>query len=152
MMLSEPMTIPASDEEQVRELHRLLQLGSPALIDANGARLELPPAIYQALKEIVRQMQQGRSVALIPENQHVTTQRAADLLGASRPHVIKLINSGELPYHMVGSHRRVYLRDVMAFVKRRDGERGRALDRLAREAYEAGLYENTGIPEGGNDE
>jgi hypothetical protein len=54
-----------------------------------------------------------------------------------------------LPYHKAGNHRRIYLRDLVAYQKRRDAERKRALDNLAKEAYEAGLYDRTGIPGGG---
>ena len=82
----------------------------------------------------------------------VRVQRAADLLGVSRPHLIKLLEAGELPYHKAGSHRRIYLRDLVAYQKRRDAERKRALDGIAKEAYEAGLYDRTGIPDGGEDE
>jgi excisionase family DNA binding protein len=96
-------------------------------------------------------MQLGRAIVLIPENQQLTTQRAADLLGVSRPHLIKLLESGELPYHRAGSHRRVYLKDLVAYQKRRDAERKAALDSIAREAFESGLYDRTGIPESGED-
>jgi excisionase family DNA binding protein len=74
------------------------------------------------------------------------------LLGVSRPHLIKLLEAGELHYHKAGSHRRIYLKDMAAYQKRRDTERKAALDRIAKEAFESGLYDRTGIPEGGEDE
>ncbi len=97
-------------------------------------------------------MQLGRAVVLIPENQQLTTQRAAGLLGVSRPHLIKLLEAGDLPFHKAGSHRRIYLKDLAAYQKRRDVERKAALDRIAKEAFESGLYDRTGIPEDGEDE
>ncbi|MCC6394691.1 MAG: helix-turn-helix domain-containing protein [Bryobacterales bacterium] len=151
-MPHQPVVLPESDEGQIRELHRMLQLGSPALVGADGERLELPNAVYRLLKDIARNMQLGRAIVLIPENQQLTTQRAADLLGVSRPHLIKLLEAGDLPYHKAGSHRRIYLKDLIAYQKRRDAERKAALDRIAREAFESGLYDRTGIPEGGEDE
>ena len=151
-MLREPITLPESEGAQIRELNRMLQGGTPALIGADGEKVELPAAVFRLLKDIVRNMQLGRAIILIPENQQLTTQRAADLLGVSRPHLIKLLESGELPYHKAGSHRRVYLRDLIAYQKRRDAERKDALNRIAKEAYEAGLYDRTGIPEGGEEE
>ena len=129
----------------------MLELGTPALVGANGKRLALPNAVFRLLKDIVRNMQLGRAIVLIPENQQLTTQRAADLLGISRPHLIKLLESGALKYHKVGSHRRIYLKDLVAYQKRRDAERKDALDRIAREAFESGLYDRTGIPDGGED-
>ena len=151
-MLHEPIALPESEGTQIRELNRMLQAGTPALVGADGEKVELPGAVFRLLKDIVRNMQLGRAIILIPENQQLTTQRAADLLGVSRPHLIKLLEAGELPYHKAGSHRRIYLRDFVAYQKRRDAERRSALDRIAKEAYEAGLYDRTGIPDGGEDE
>jgi excisionase family DNA binding protein len=151
-MLHEPIALPESEELQIRELNRMLQGGTPALVGTDGEKVELPHAVFCLLKDIVRNMQLGRAIVLIPENQQLTTQRAADLLGVSRPHLVKLLAAGELPYHKAGSHRRIYLRDLVAYQKRRDSERKQALNRIAKEAYEAGLYDRTGIPEGGEDE
>ena len=151
-MLHEPIALSESEGTQIRELNRMLQGGTPALVGADGEKVKLPDAVFRLLKDIVRNMQLGRAIVLIPENQQLTTQRAADLLGVSRPHLIKLLEAGELPYHKAGSHRRIYLRDFVAYQKRRDAERKLALDRIAKEAYEAGLYDRTGIPDGGADE
>jgi excisionase family DNA binding protein len=151
-MLNEPVTLPESDGAQIRELNRMLQLGAPALVGADGERLDLPEAVFRLLKDIVRNMQLGRAIVLIPENQQLTTQRAADLLGVSRPHLVKLLETEELPYHKVGSHRRIYLKDLLAYQRRRDVERKAALDRIAKEAFESGLYDRTGMPEGAEDE
>lgn len=151
-MPDEPVALPEPEEGQIRELNRLLQLGSPALVGADGERQELPDSVFRLLKDIARNMQLGRAVVLVAENQQLTTQRAADLLGVSRPHLIKLLEAGDLPYHKAGSHRRIYLKDLAAYQRRRDAERKAALNRIAKEAFESGLYERTGIPEGGEDE
>jgi excisionase family DNA binding protein len=97
-------------------------------------------------------MAEGKSVTLLPDNQVVTTQRAADLLGMSRPFFIKLLETGAMAHHRVGNQRRVYLRDVLEFTRKRDEERQAALDRLSRQAFEAGLYDRNVMPEGGSDE
>lgn len=151
-MLHEPVALPESEKMQIQELNRRLQLGTPTLVGADGERLALPDTVFRLLKDIARNMQLGRAIVLIPENQQLTTQRAADLLGVSRPHLIKLLEAGDLPYHKAGSHRRIYLKDLTAYQKRRDSERKAALDRIAKEAFESGLYDRTGIPEGGEDE
>lgn len=151
-MIREPIALPESEDAQIHELNRLLQLGTPALVAADGERLGLPDAVYRLLKEIVRNMQLGRALVLVPENQQLTTQRAADLLGVSRPHLIKLLELGALPFHKAGSHRRIFLKDLLAYQKRRDEERKEALDRIAKEAFASGLYDRTGLPEDGEDE
>jgi excisionase family DNA binding protein len=151
-MLNEPVTLPESEQAQIQGLNRMLEAGAPALVSADGQRMNLPDAVFRLLKDIVRNMQLGRAIVLVPENQQLTTQRAADLLGVSRPYLIKLLEGGELPYHKVGSHRRIFLKDLVAYQKQRHAERRAALDQIAREAFESGLYDRTGIPEGGEDE
>ena len=77
-MLVEPISMPASEEGQIAELHRLLNLGVPALISPGDERLELPYSVYRLLRDIVKNMQQGRAVTLVPEQGSLTTQKAAD--------------------------------------------------------------------------
>lgn len=130
----------------------MTQLGTPELVGADGERVQLPDSVFRLLKDITRHMQLGRAVVLIPENQQLTTQRPADLFGVSRHHLIKLLEEGDLPCHKAGSHRRICLRDLLAYQKRRTAEHRAALDRIAQEASESGPYDCTGNPEGGEDE
>ena len=85
-------------------------------------------------------MAERRTVVLVPEDETFTTQAAADYLGVSRQHLVDLLEGGQIPFHKVGSHRRVAFRDLLAYEKRRDKERRAALDELARAVDEAGLY------------
>ena len=148
----EPIALPAPEREQVRKLERMLDSGAPALVSASGERLAVPPTVYQVLRKVVGLMAEGKSVTLLQDNQVVTTQRAADLLGMSRPFFIKLLETGAMAHHRVGNQRRVYLRDVLEFVRKRDVECLAALDRLSRQALDAGLYDRNVMPEGGSDE
>src|SRR5450759_2371996 len=90
----EPITLPATEQEQVRDLGRMLGLGAPALVSASGERLVVPPTVYEVLRKVVELMAEGKSVTLLPDNQVLTTQRSADLLGMSRPFFIKLLETG----------------------------------------------------------
>jgi excisionase family DNA binding protein len=148
----EPITLPAAEREQVRDLERMLGSGAPALVSASGEHVALPPTVYEVLRKVVELMAEGKSVTLVPDNQVVTTQRAADLLGMSRPFFIKLLEAGAMAHHRVGNQRRVYLRDVLEFARKRDEERQASLDRLSRQAFEAGLYDRNVMPEGASDE
>jgi len=60
----------------------------------------------------------------------------------SRPHLIKLLEHGEIPFHFVGTHRRVYVKDLKTYEKRRSLERRDALDRLNEKIIAAGLYDS----------
>jgi excisionase family DNA binding protein len=147
-----PTPLPKSERQQVQDLEKLLRRGVPVLISPAGERVELPGTVVEVLRTAVEFMSHGQTVTLIPDNQAITTQRAADILGMSRPFFIKQLESGMMAHHRIGNQRRVYLRDVLEFAKRRDKERLAALDLLARDAFKAGLYERNVFPKGGTDE
>jgi excisionase family DNA binding protein len=151
-MLGETLTVPPSETYQVRELHRILQLGTPALVGPTNERLELPETIYHLLKDVARTLMSGRGIMLIPQKQQVTTQAAANFLGVSRPHLIKLLESGKIAFVKVGQHRRILLKDLKEFQEARDSRRKTALNNLARAEYEEGGYEGISFPDGAKDE
>jgi excisionase family DNA binding protein len=107
----------------------------------------LPDAVYELLLRILDGMQQGKAISIVPVMQDLTTQRAAGLLGVSRPFFVKLLESGKIPFHLTGTHRRVYLKDLLAYKEQRDRERLDALDQMAREAEELGLYDKVLLPD-----
>src|ERR1039458_2156959 len=100
---------PKPEGTKIRQLNRMLRAGRATLVGDDGTRLWLPRSAVLVLKEALRNIALGQSVALVPQTRQLTTQRAADLLGVSRPYLVKLLESGQLPYHKTGSHRRVYL-------------------------------------------
>ena len=82
----------------------------------------LPAPAFRLLVEALSQMARGHVVALTPIQADLTTQQAAELLGVSRPHLVKLLESGALPFRKVGAHRRVAFSDLAAW---RSGEQAR---------------------------
>lgn len=76
-------------------------------------------------------MKQGLAVTVVPQAHVLTTQQADDLLGVSRPTVIKLLDAGHIPFSKAGSHRRVRLEDVLAYRQRRRAEQYAALEATA---------------------
>lgn len=91
--------------------------------------VELPRGAVAALLEIARSLAQGQRLHLVPEGAELTTQAAADLLGVSRPHLIKLIDQGAIAHHMVGTHRRLTSDDVLAYREERNRTRRAAVER-----------------------
>lgn len=138
----DPAEFAPQDLDSVHHLMELFlnETHPPALVDEKGQRTELPKPVYELLVKVATAMQEGKVITLVPETQELTTQAAANLLGVSRPHVVKLIEEGKLPSHKVGAHRRIQMKDLLAFQRVRDKDRREALDDLARRAKEAGLY------------
>ncbi len=108
--------------------------------------LVVRPETLQVLRSVVEALASGQAVTIAPLHQRLTTQEAADLLGVSRPTLVKLLETGEIPFEQPGRHRRVRLVDVLACRERASLERRAALDRMVDIADEADMYERTSAP------
>ncbi|MBT1685017.1 excisionase family DNA-binding protein [Fulvivirgaceae bacterium PWU37] len=84
-------------------------------------------------------MAEGKSITLIPSEAEVSTQQAADMLNVSRPHVVKLLEQGLIPYKKVGSHRRILLEDLVAYEAKQKDQRTASLKQLAQQAQDLSL-------------
>lgn len=104
---------------------------TPCLIGPQGEQLELPQSVFEALRTIVLGMAAGQTMTLMPAERMLTTQQAADILQVSRPHLVKLIDEGAIPYEYVGRHRRVAARDVMEYRETRSSMRRDTLRELS---------------------
>jgi excisionase family DNA binding protein len=61
----------------------------------------------------------------------ISTQQAADLVGVSRPYIVARIEAGDIPLHQqVGNQRRVLQSTVLAWHKREQARRRKALGQL----------------------
>ena len=96
--------------------------------------VELPTSALRLLVDILAELAAGNAVKVVPVHAELTTQEAADLLNVSRPHLIKLLESGELSYHKTGKHRRVRFADLMDYKNRRDIASEQAMTLLAEQA------------------
>ncbi len=114
------------------QIEAMLQGSKTYLLGPDGGRIELPPSAVEALKVVMDALMRGQSVTLVSQDKELTSQVAADMLHVSRPHLIKLLDHGEVPFHRVGTHRRIRLEDVLAYRDRCRAERKAGLDELAR--------------------
>lgn len=116
------------------------------LVGPDGVEIELPGPVYELLRDVVHAMARGQAVTVAPHNTMLTTQEAADLLGISRPTLVKLLESGEIRYSRPRRHRRIMLADLLAYQERRREERRKALAEMVEIGEEVGLYERTAEP------
>jgi excisionase family DNA binding protein len=147
----DPIALPRSEEEQALRLSEFLhaQAHGQVLLTGKGgeAAVEIPETVHGLLLQILDLMRQGKAISIVPVMQDLTTQQAAEMIGVSRPYFVKLLEAGALPFHLAGTHRRVYLRDLLAYKERRDQERHAAIERMADQAERAGIYDTVVLPE-----
>jgi excisionase family DNA binding protein len=108
--------------------------------DGQSEDIILPGHIMAMLLKISTEMSQGKAISLIPINAELTTQEAANMMNVSRPYLVKLLEQKTIPFHKVGTHRRIYLKDLLTYMEENDKARSQTLDELAALSQELGLY------------
>ena len=91
------------------------------------------------LVDVLSELAEGNAVKVVPIHAELTTQEAADMLNVSRPHFVKLLESGALAFHKTGKHRRIRFADLMAFKTEQDRASAQAMEALAKQAQELQL-------------
>lgn len=93
--------------------------------------ITLTPGLSDLLIELLRHVGSGDAVTLVPVNQMLTTQQAADILNVSRPFLVGLLEKNEIPHTTVGRHRRIKADDLFEYKNARAMRRSEALSALA---------------------
>ena len=123
---------------------KLMQSGKSVEITLhNYESLRLPSKAISLLSTIISNMAAGKSIAIILSDATIGTQEAADYLGVSRPHVVRLLEKDEIPFSKVGTHRRIKVSDLVAYQKKMKVTRRKQLNFLAKQAQDLSLgYSN----------
>lgn len=106
-----------------------------------GQSIELTSGVAEALLQVVDAMRRGLAVTVTPQDQRLTTQEAADMLGISRPTLVRMLEAGEIPFEKVRRHRRLYLTDVLEFRERQRRAANEALSDMVADAQVTGDYD-----------
>jgi len=133
--------VSGKDQRELQDIYEKLRTAEAKLVGPDGRTQILPSTLYAFLCRLLSDLKAGNSVTILQSNADLTSVEASKLLGMSRQFLIGLLDKNEIPYHMVGTHRRLYARDVLAYKAKRDTARRKTLDDLARAEYEEGLYD-----------
>lgn len=125
-----PLTISETDQRQVLELYQKIQRSRAKLVGSDGKTQNLPVSLYEFLVRLIANLCEGQSVAIVQNEAQLTTVEGARMLGVSRQSLIKLLERGDIPHHMVGTHRRVYVRDLLDYKARRDGASKKIIEQM----------------------
>ena len=96
--------------------------------------ITLPVQAIHLLLGILDQMARGNAITLVPIHAELTTQEAANLLNVSRPFLINLLETGEIPYRKIGNRRKVLFTDIMRYKEIDDKKRSEILSKLTEQA------------------
>jgi len=126
--------------EASRELSALRNVESNLRVQLDdGKVLTLPRAATRLLHHLLTEMSQGNAVTLIPVHAELTTQEAADHMNVSRPFLISLLEKGQIPFRLVGKHRRVKFSELESYRKAAEDARSKVMEELAAQSQELGM-------------
>lgn len=111
-------------------------------IEETGEKIKVPLKALKFLGQMLKAMSTGKMISLVPVATEVTTQRAAEMLGCSRPHIVKLLEKGDLDFTKVGKHRRIKFEDVVQYKQKMKAEQKRHIIDIMNFDEESGLYDS----------
>lgn len=111
-------------------------------IEETNDKIVMPLSAMRFLEDILKAMSQGKPISLVPSATEVTTQKAAEMLGCSRPYLVKLLEDGEIEFTKVGKHRRIKFEDVANYKTKMKTEQKRHIIDIMNADEEDGLYDS----------
>jgi excisionase family DNA binding protein len=110
-------------------------------IEETEEKIRIPVSALRFLAKILKEISLGNPISIVPIATEITTQAAAELLGCSRPHIVKLLESGRIPFSKVGKHRRIRYEDLVAYKKEMKAIQKRKIQELMELDEDSGLYD-----------
>lgn len=111
-------------------------------IEETNERIKIPLNALRLLAKILKATSQGKPISIVPVATEITTQAAAELIGCSRPHLIKLLENKEIEFTKIGKHRRIKYQDVIEYKKKVKAEQRKLLIEIMKADEESGLYDS----------
>lgn len=102
-------------------------------------KITLPTSVLPQLAEILNHLAKGEGVKIVPIKSELTTSEAATILNVSRPYLVELLESGEIPFRKVGVRRRILSQDLIAYKEKIDNQRKKTLKELTAQAQDLNM-------------
>lgn len=110
-------------------------------IEETEEKIKIPISALKLLAKILKEISQGNPISIVPIATELTTQAAAELLGCSRPHLVKLLEEGQISFTKVGKHRRVKYEDVINYKNALKRKQKASIREIMELDEESGLYD-----------
>lgn len=111
-------------------------------IEDTGEKIKIPLNALKLLGDILKAMGQGKLISLVPIAAEVTTQAAAEIIGCSRPHLVKLLEGGNIAFTKVGKHRRIKFDDIIKYRNQMKKKQKQNIIDIMNLDEETGLYDS----------
>lgn len=150
MRTLEPVRKPSKSEQKIasssyetlsKVLKHLKTDETEIEIDESNEKIKLPLTALKFLNEILKSMSEGKPISIVPVATEVTTQKAAEILGCSRPHLVKLLEDGVILHTKIGKHRRVKFEDIMIYQKKMKAHQKQHIIDMMHADEETGIYD-----------
>ena len=151
MKVLEPIRKPSKEDQRVAsESYSALasvigQLNSkqPEIeIEETSEKIKIPLSALKLLGDILKAMSEGKLISIVPLATEVTTQAAAEFLGCSRPHLVKLLEEGKIDFTKVGKHRRIKFDDLLQYRNQMKDQQKKNIIEIMNADEETGLYDS----------
>lgn len=111
-------------------------------IEETNEHIKIPMKALKLLSEILEAMSKGQPISIVPIAAEITTQKAAEILGCSRPYLVKLLEEGKIPFTKIGRHRRIKMEDVLTYKENKKQEQKQRLIEMMQNDEALGLYDS----------
>ena len=111
-------------------------------IEETSEKIKIPLSALKLLGDILKAMSQGKIISITPVATEVTTQVAAEMLGCSRPHLVKLLENRDIAFTKIGKHRRIKFNDVVKYKNQMKIKQKQNIIDIMNLDEEAGLYDS----------
>ena len=107
------------DSESQRDIEQTVDdikdIRANIALNVDGRNVDLPKDVSVIVTTVLESLSKGSRVVISTTPKELRTTAAAEMLGISRPTLLKLVREGELPSHKVGAHHRFLLNDVLEY-------------------------------------